>query len=312
MICVSHPCAGGIGPSLAAAVYAGTVRPPPRLFGISATAADLVAVLRRGPSDWTHVGLWDVASPRFHSGSWLRATVYPQRCDVSPDGRYLCYFALNGGAQWNAGDTYIAVSRLPWVTALAAWRTEGTYTRGAYFVDDPTDWEMGQPDEGDAGRLRQRYGLVYPSGPVTFAVERRRGWTETPDSPRRADSDTWDERRVEAVRVGRPRPSQPGRRGRGDTAWLVAGGGYAAHRAMDGRWFQPPAYELRDGPGGPVRTHLDQVQWADWARDGRLLVATTDGRLQIRDGATGVVRWELDLAGLRPAPEPPPPEARHW
>ena len=97
------------------------MRPAPRLFGICATAADVVAVLRRGPSDWTHLGLWDLTSEQFHSGSWLRARVYQQRCDLSPDGRYLCYFALNGGAQWDAGDTYIAVSRLPWFTALAAW-----------------------------------------------------------------------------------------------------------------------------------------------------------------------------------------------
>jgi hypothetical protein len=280
------------------------VRPAPRLFGISATAADRVAVLRRGPSNWTHVGLWDVASPRFHSGAWLSGTLYPQRCDVSPDGRYLCYFALNGGTRWKAGDTYIAVSRLPWLTALVAWGTQGTYSRGAYFVDDPSRHELGKPDEGAVGRLRNEYGLVFPSGPVTFAVERRRGWTETPDSVPRTD--TWDERRADTVRVGRPRP---GRRG---NTWLVAGGGYAAFRAGGLKRYRPPAYELRDGPDGPVLTQLDDVQWADWARDGRLLVATTDGRLQIRDGSTGAVRWEHDLAGLRPAPEPPPPEARHW
>jgi hypothetical protein len=277
---------------------------PPRLFGISATAADVVAVLRRGPSNWTHVGLWDVASPAFHGGTWLSGTVYPQRCDVSPDGRFLCYFALRGGSRWKAGDTYIAVSRLPWLTALAAWRTDGTWTRGAHFVDDPDCWELGEPDEGGVGPLRRKYGLVYPDAPVTFAVERRRGWTETPDSVSRADP--WDERRAETVRIGRPRP---GRRG---NTWLVVGGGYAAFRAMHGKHYQPPAYELRDGSGGPVLRDLDGVQWADWARDGRLLVATTDGQLQIRDGSSGAVHWEHDLAGLRPTPEPPPPEARHW
>lgn len=285
------------------------MRPPPRLFGISATAADRVAVLRRGPSDWTHVGLWDVASQRFEPGSWLHAVLYPQRCDVSPDGRYLCYFALNGGARWKASDIYVAVSRLPWLTALAAWGAGDTYSRGAHFVEDPAAWDMHPPDEGTVGSLRHEYGLVHAGRPETFAVERRRGWTETPDSPPRAPDDAWDERRAEAVRVGRPRP---GRRVRGDVTWLVAGGGYAAHRAMGGRWYRPPAYELRAGPAGDALTRLDNVQWADWARDGRLLVATTDGRLQIRDGDDGAVRWELDLAGLRPTPEPPPPQARQW
>ena len=31
----------------------------PRIFGIPATGSPVVAVLRRGPSDWCHVGRWD-------------------------------------------------------------------------------------------------------------------------------------------------------------------------------------------------------------------------------------------------------------
>jgi hypothetical protein len=284
------------------------MRPAPRLFGICATAADIVAVLRRGPSNWTHLGLWDLTSEQFQSGSWLRARVYQQRCDVSPDGRYLCYFALNGGAQWSAGGTYIAVSRLPWFTALAAWGTQGTHTLGAHFVEDRTSWTLPEPDEGDDGPLRHRYGTAM-THPQDFAVERRRGWTDLP-GPAQPAGDVRGEPRVERYRVGRPRPGQPKRREH--DIWLVASGGYAAHRSMDGRHYRPPAYDLRDGPGGPALISLDGVQWADWARDGRLLVATTDGRLQIRDGSTAAVRWELSLAELTPTPRPPPPQARHW
>ena len=74
-----------------------------RIFGIGATAADVVAVLRRGPSGWCHVGRWDIAARRYEPGSWLHGTVYPQRCDLSPDGRYLCYFALKGDSTWDLG-----------------------------------------------------------------------------------------------------------------------------------------------------------------------------------------------------------------
>ena len=49
------------------------------------------------------------------------------------------------------------------------------------------------------------------------------------------------------------------------------------------------------------------AQWADWTVDGRLLVATTAGELQVRDGAEVV-----DLAGLEPDPRPPPAEAARW
>jgi len=194
------------------------MRPPPRLFGICATDADTVVVIRRGPSSWTHLGLWDPVAGQFESGSWLRARVYERSCDISPDGRYLCYFALNGGAQWSASFTYIAVSRLPWFTALAAWGTLGTYNWGAHFVEDPANWTMPEPDEGDAGPLRRRFGVVM-TDPQDFAVERRRGWTDVPGSPEPV-VDVRGRRRATRYRVGRARPAQLKRREH--DVWLVA------------------------------------------------------------------------------------------
>jgi hypothetical protein len=285
------------------------VLPGPRIFGITALDADIVAVLRSGPSPWVHVGRWDVAGGRYEPGSWLRGRLYPQRCDLSPDGHYLCYFALLGHAKWAPGQTYIAVSRLPWLTALAAWGTSGTWSRGAHFVDDPSANGLGPPDAGDDAPLRRRHGLALTQ-PVSFAVERRRGWVETPDSQPGSGTDQWDEDRGERVRVGRPRP-QPSGTATPTVSWLVAGGGFAAHRSFSG-WYGAASYELRKGPAEPVHRLLDDVQWADWSRDGRLLVATTSGRLQIRDGASLAVTWEADLAAMRPTPEPPPASARTW
>jgi hypothetical protein len=75
---------------------------------------------------------------------------------------------------------------------------------------------------------------------------------------------------------------------------------------------EAPQYELRDGPAGSVFEHLDGVQWADWARSGDLLTATTDGRLQIRDRTTLRVAWEQDLPPERPTGDASPAEARQW
>ena len=58
------------------------------------------------------------------------------RCDLYPDSRWFAYFALKPSSTWDAGSTYIAVSRLPWFTALVAWGTDGTWTSGVRFVDD--------------------------------------------------------------------------------------------------------------------------------------------------------------------------------
>jgi hypothetical protein len=54
------------------------------------------------------------------------------------------------------------------------------------------------------------------------------------------------------------------------------------------------------------------VQWAEWDPGGRLLVATDDGRLQIRDVVDGSVQWEADESALGPDPTPPPAEASIW
>jgi hypothetical protein len=59
----------------------------PRIYCIPATRAPVAAVLARGPSDWVRLGRWDLEHDEYEHGAWLAGTVYPQRCDLSPDGR---------------------------------------------------------------------------------------------------------------------------------------------------------------------------------------------------------------------------------
>jgi hypothetical protein len=277
----------------------------PRLFGIVATRAPVVAVFRRGPSDWSQVSRWDPEAGTFQRGAWIRATLYPQRCDLSPDGQWLAYFTLRSRAAWSAGPTFIAISRLPWLAALAAWGTCGTWTRGVHFVEDRRTWEVGEPAEGEIEPLRRRYRLgLALTRPRAFAVERRHGWSETADAPPYdAEHDLWDERRATHLAMEKPRP------GSNETR-LTVRGSYGAFRA--GR----PSWALADYAVIHRNTHhrLGGVQWADWDPAGRLLVATTDGQLQVRDDPTGATRpaWTLDLGEDVPEPTAPPAEARRW
>jgi hypothetical protein len=59
---------------------------------------------------------------------------------------------------------------------------------------------------------------------------------------------------------------------------------------------------------------LDDVQWADWSREGELLVATRSGLLQIRslEGANPRILFEADLSHLEPRPTPAPDWAGSW
>jgi hypothetical protein len=84
---------------------------------------------------------------------------------------------------------------------------------------------------------------------------------------------------------------------------LSVSGGQAAFRSGPQRGWAAPTYVLNGDP-------LPDVQWADWAHDGRLLVATTHGELQVRAGTE--VICVVDLAPFEPDPQPPPTEATRW
>lgn len=277
---------------------------PPRVFGIVATEAPVVAVIRRGPSKWSHFGRWDLATDTYEPGAWVHARVYPQRCDLSPDGRWFAYMALHHGQ----GATFIAVSKLPWATALQKWDTCGTWDRGIQFVALGTGDDIIPPHIAGSART-PRYSVA-SNAPIAYSTERRHGWVEHPDSPARAGDDHWDENRAERVVMAKPRPDHHGvtLRVHGYFGAFREGppGGYS-YQAIE-HWH--PQYELEIGDD---RVALD-VQWADWDARGRLLVATKDGRLQVRagDSAALAVTWEHDLRNLEPDPQPPPPAAASW
>jgi len=279
----------------------------PRVFCIPARAAPVVAVLRRGPSDWSHVGRWDIERAVFEPGAWIHGNLYPQRCDLSPDGRWLSYFTLRGRASWKAGTTYIAISRLPWLHALAAWGTAGTWTRGARFVDDPRAHALPPPDEGEVGPLGRHFGLVVNRA-ASFAVERRHGWRESDGTPPRDADDMWDQRRGERIVMCK---SRPGSHDIDGGVELTVRGEFAAFREGPFRGdTRVTDYTVRHND---TDTPLTGVQWADWDARGRLLVATTDGRLQIRaDPESDSVLHEVDLNAFRPDTRPAPGEARQW
>ena len=271
--------------------------PPPRIYCIPATDAPVVAVFRRGPSHWSHVGRWDLTNKIYEPGAWLHGRLFPRRCDLSPDGRILCYFARKPNANWEHGETYVALSKLPWLTALHTFGTCGTWTRGYYFTTD------GCCDHPKDIMLPIPYGLhAIPT--VQFANERRRGWKETPDSPPRHPQDIWDMRRN-----ARLQKQQPG----GDRILYVESlglpsGEFGIDQAVDGLRV------LYSMESNDTLELLDDLQWADWDRQGQLLVATRSGKLQVRNMDTdrSTILFEADLSVLEPATVPAPESAQRW
>lgn len=91
-------------------------------------------ILRQGPSKLCRLILWDRDNDTFEDGQWLRHKVYPERCDLSPDGRHFLYFALDGKWQSEAKGSYTAISQPPWFTALALYPQGDTWGGGGAFI----------------------------------------------------------------------------------------------------------------------------------------------------------------------------------
>jgi hypothetical protein len=259
----------------------------PQLYAIRASQAQVALVIaHQGP--WFHLARWDLKSNALERGAWLRGRIYQRRCDLSPDGRLFYYFGMKGGRVFHA------VSRAPWLTALARWRDDSTYNRGYHFESTATRGaNLAAPDEGNIAPLAERYRLqLVPNSLDAYGAERRRGWTSHREAPRRPTNDIWNEKTPHWL--VRERPG-------GDQCLELRDNGYVRGR-LEGR---APRYAL-DGE------RLTEAVWADWDARGRLLVATRAGVLEIRSSKNKVTH-SVSLAGdWTPDPAAPPMYARRW
>ena len=64
-----------------------------------------------------HVAL-DRTTDKFQLGQWLHGRIYEPRSDLSPDGKHLIYFAINGHWEGEARGSWTAISRDPYLKAI--------------------------------------------------------------------------------------------------------------------------------------------------------------------------------------------------
>ena len=131
-----------------------TPPPPCRLSLVFAAEAPVAVIVRRGPSRWAQVTRWNTATDTLETGTWFHGRIYAERCGLSPDGALFVYFAMKYGPVNTAAGykwTYTAISRPPYLTALAMWPQGDTWGGGGRFIDRRT--------------LRLAYGLSGTSHP---------------------------------------------------------------------------------------------------------------------------------------------------
>lgn len=109
----------------------------PKLFVITARDVDSAIILRRGPSEWFHLITWDTHRDHFEHGAWIKGRIYCEKCDLSPNGQLFLYTVRHAGsARTKLTDVYSAISRPPWLFALAVQPHGTSYGGGGQFLSE--------------------------------------------------------------------------------------------------------------------------------------------------------------------------------
>lgn len=238
---------------------------PCRLSVLRARDVPEAVILRRGPSKQTLVVRWNLARNTFEEGQWFAGRIYPERCDLSPDGRWFVYFAAKFKGPI---PTYTALSRPPWLTAHALWTETGTWGGGGAFADAHTlllnrvggPLDSALPHPVPAGL---RVGRLLDAPPsLDPERELRLGWSRLPLPPQDPRTAPWAPTypMKVPVRLSRQHPRRPG------IALEHITWGFH-HR--DAPWTIRSYHLVSEGTPR-IRT-LDDVDWADWLDDGTLV-----------------------------------------
>jgi len=239
--------------------------PRTSLFVIPALKAPVAAIFRRGPSRQVRLIKWNLKDDSFERGQWFKGRIYERRCDLSPDGELLVYFAAK---QRPPHGTWTAISRPPYLTALAFWPKGDTWGGGGYFkTDRKVLLDLHCEDPGGKVPLR-----IAPFDLATGMNKERRvwgarlardGWREIPGDPKDYDKDlrvTFDFNPPLTFAKPSPAPCFPG-----ELQMLIKG-----INEKGGAWYVIEYRLMRDG--GTV-LDLGRSGWADWDRKGDLLCA---------------------------------------
>ncbi|MDF3059288.1 MAG: hypothetical protein K0R17_3503 [Rariglobus sp.] len=164
---------------------------PPRLHVLFARDTPHAVILRRGPSKTTCSIGWDRRSDTFTTGQWLRGRIYERRSDISPDGRHLIYFAMNGRWTSETKGSWTAVSKAPYLKAITLLGKGDCWHGGGLFLNNRIYWL----NDGYGHKpLRVSSFITRDMSwqpPVNYGGEclhvyynrlQRDGWTHRPDS----------------------------------------------------------------------------------------------------------------------------------
>jgi hypothetical protein len=175
---------------------------------------------------------WDRERDNFEPGPWFKGRIYPDRSDLSPDGRHLLYFAM-GGVAWaipKTGGTWTAISCVPSLMAVALWGQGDTWGGGGMFTSNRSFWLEA---DRNTFKIGDTSGLRRDSKRPAVSRMKRDGW----ELKSKLDH--------------------------GETFEKALPGGWILRKVA--RYPKPDKYELQNLEGECL-LDLSGWEWADWDR----------------------------------------------
>lgn len=283
--------------------------PPCRLAVILAREAPRAAVLRRGPTTWMRLSLWHTDTDVLEHGQWFKGRIHAAWSDLSPDGALFLYAAdkINSHTLQDTEYTarWTAISRPPWLTALALWPGRGNGITGGLFADGRTvwlahAWGIAVPRSNHRPRglaVIQKPELVHLSSLAYHQRLLRDGWVLTQQGVgRNAYARFASEHPWTWVKGHSSQPFNIVMKARGEDM--------LPHRDA--------AFSVLDQRNND-EVPIGDATWVDWDQNGRL-VFTREGRLFAADGPNPptTARMIADFNGQQPEPLVAPEWARQW
>ena len=270
-----------------------------RLYAILARKKPVAVVFRRGPSKQVQLIKWNTEQDTFEYGQWFKGRIYERRCDLSPNGDLLIYFAAKYKGPLFS---WTAISRPPYLSALALWPKGDGWGGGGRFVSDARIDLNHRPDEvvlADGFSVPKRFKLRLfgkspgwgEDDPIWSSRLIRDGWILV-SYPSATKDDYGSKVMLEyspPIIWRKPNPKWP-RRFSVEMAVLGL-------NERNGSWYMVEHIVNR---GGDEVDKLGRTDWADWSSTGDLLFAMNGClyRLPCREGVLASLEESVKLVDL--------------
>jgi hypothetical protein len=281
---------------------------PARLFMIVARRSPVAVIFRRGPSHCVQLVKWDTENDTFQTGQWFHGRIYERRCDLSPNGSLLIYFAQKISPRTlndrEFTHTWTAISKPPYLTALALWPKGQSWDGGGLFKNDKAvllnhEKEVAQSHPNhQPGRLHVTLMDCHFGGDEPIFSQRleRDGWMLKQAWKRESRKTPYQFRTV-----------QPEIREKLNGSQFIR-----LTRSVELNDYLPE-FSVVSQRGSPITT-IERATWADWDQKGRLVFAR-DGcifRGQVEIDGSIAERKLLDLNAEKPTSRVAPHWATVW